>query len=364
MRNGKIGWGIIGYGVIGPHHAKAATNAPGAELVAVCDIDPARETKLREGEYDVPFYASHQEMFDHEPDLDAVSVCTPSGLHHQGAIAAAERGINVLSEKPLDIVLKNMDAMINACADAGVKLGCIFQKRTQPDYILAKKALDKGMLGQLVLGDCYQKYYRSPAYYKSAGWRGTWELDGGGALMNQAVHGIDSLLWLMGDVESVFSYSGTLLRDIEVEDTSISVVRFKNGAFGNVIGTTSVVPGQGCKTEIHGDHGTIRIGDGPLKCWTAELVDGAHKPEEIDLAQVLGGQNVDAENDGGPTVASDNTALSSDGHTIQVQDMCDAIVQDRDPMVPGPDARRAVELICAIYESWRTGAEVKLPLGG
>ncbi len=362
MRDGKLNWGIIGYGVIGPHHAKAATNAPGAELVAVCDVDPAREEKLRSDGYDVAFYPDHEAMFAAEPELDAVSVCTPSGLHHEGAIAAAQHGVNVLCEKPLDITLANMDAMIEACESASVTLGCIFQKRTQQDYILAKKAIYKGMLGPLVLGDCVQKYYRSPAYYLTAGWRGTWGLDGGGALMNQAVHGIDSLLWLMGDVASVFSYSGTLQRDIEVEDTSTSVVKFRNGAFGNITGTTSVVPGQGCRTEIHGANGTIVIGAGPLKCSIGKVADGAHKVEQVDLAAVFDETQADAEESGGPTTASDNTALSSDGHTIQLQDFCEAVKAGRPPMVPGREARKAVELILAIYKSWHTGAEVTLPL--
>jgi predicted dehydrogenase len=230
---------------------------------------------------------------------------------------------------------------------------------------LAKKAIDRGLLGKLVLCDSRQKYYRSPAYYKSAGWRGTWKLDGGGALMNQAVHGIDMLLWLMGDVESVFTYSGTFVRDIEVEDTSVSVVRFKNGAVGNIVGTTSVVPGQGCKTQIHGEKGSIVIGDGPLRCQIATLVKGTHKPEEIDLEKKLApkkakkkaGAAKDSEG-----VANDPKALSVRGHAIQINDFCKAIRGNRDPMVPGTEARKAVELILAIYKSWKTGKEVKLPL--
>jgi len=216
MRKGKIGFGIIGYGVIGPWHTRAMSLVPKAELIAVCDVDPSREKVLRKDGHTARFYTGHAEMLKKEPDLDAVCVCTPSGLHFQGAIAAARRGLHVMCEKPLDITLDHMDRMIEACDEAGVKLGCIFQKRTDPEYILARKAIGRGLFGKLVLGDCYQKYYRAPAYYKTAGWRGTWKLDGGGALMNQGVHGIDSLLWLMGEVDSVFSYSGTQVRDIEV----------------------------------------------------------------------------------------------------------------------------------------------------
>lgn len=363
MRKGKIGFGIIGFGVIGPWHARAIEMVGKSELIAVCDVDPKREKVLRELGSKAKFYTSHTEMLKNEPDIDAVSVCTPSGLHYQGAVAVAKRGLHVLSEKPLDITLAHMDKMIDACDKAGTKLACIFQKRTDPEHILVKRALKRNVLGKLVLGDCYQKYYRSPAYYKSAGWRGTWKLDGGGALMNQAVHGIDMLLWLMGEVESVFSYSGALVRDIEVEDTSVSVVRFKNGAFGNVVGTTSVVPGQGCKTQIHGEKGSILLGDGPMKCMIGKEVKGTHKAEEVDLVKRLrvkkssgAPKSVDA------AVANNPKALSVRGHAVQVEDLCNAILNDRDPMVPGREARKAVELILAIYKSWKSGKEVKLPL--
>ncbi len=358
----RIGWGIIGYGVIGPHHAKAVADTPEAELLAVCDVDPSREKVLRERGFKARFYTSHREMLRREPGVQAVSICTPSGLHHRGAIDAARAGRHVLTEKPMDITLANMDRMIEACDRAGVKLGCIFQKRTDTDNILARQALRRGLLGKLVLGDCHQKYYRSPAYFRSAGWRGTWKLDGGGALMNQAVHGIDLLLWLMGEVDSVFTYTDRLVRQIEVEDTSVSVIRFKNGALGNIIGATSVVPGMGCKTMIHGERGSIILGDGPVKCWTARLVKGKHEPQPVNLEEKFHRRKTGTDAYG--KLASDHTALSSDGHTRQVRDFCRAIRRNTEPMVPGPEARRAVELILAIYRSWKTRREVNLPLRG
>lgn len=359
----KIGWGIVGYGVIGKTHARAVTRAPDAELLAVCDINPACEKVLREQGYKTPFYGSLKEMLRQQPDIQAVSICTPSGLHYRGALEAARAGRHVLSEKPLDITLNNMDRMIDGCEKAGVKLGCIFQRRTQQVNILARQALRRKLLGKMVMGDCYQKYYRSPAYYRTADWRGTWKLDGGGALMNQAVHGIDLLLWMMGDVESVFTYSGTLVRKIEVEDTSVTVVRFKNGALGNIVGTTSVVPGQSCELMLHGERGSIFIKGDESRCYIGKEVKGVHKPEEITLEKLLGVKSA-----AGPakaktsSVASDNTALSLGGHTLQVQDLCQAIRRNREPMITGRDARRAVELILAIYRSWKTRKEVKLPL--
>lgn len=360
---GKIGFGIIGYGVIGPWHAKAISLAPDAELVAVCDIESKQEKKLRDGGFNVPFYTDARQMLKREPGIDAVCVCTYSGIHHRGAMLAAKQGRHVLCEKPLDVTLGHMDRMIDTCDAAGVKLACIFQRRTRPEGQLIREALKRRLLGKLLMGDCYQKYYRSPAYYRSAGWRGTWKLDGGGALMNQAVHGIDFLLWLMGDVESVFSYSGTLARKIEVEDTSLSVVRYKNGAVGNVVGTTSVVPAQGSSTHIHGDKGSINLSGSNLQCHTSKLVKGVHEVVEIDLAKELAAKpRPKAKKKGGRSVASDNTALSAGGHVAQVQDLCEAIMGDREPMVPGREARKAVELILAIYRSWKTRKEVKLPL--
>lgn len=366
MRKGKVGFAIIGYGVIGPTHAKGIAKAADAELVAVCDLDPKREKVVKEGGFKVPFYTDYKEMIRKEKDIDVVNVCTYSGVHYQSAVYAAKRGLNVLCEKPLDVTLPHMDKMIDACETNKVKLGCIFQKRTMADHILMKKAIDKRLLGKMVAGDCYQKYYRSPAYYKTAGWRGTWKLDGGGALMNQAVHGIDLLLWLMGDVESVFSYSDTLVRKIEVEDTSMSVVRFKSGALGNIVGTTSVVPGQGCRTELHGERGTITADGEALTCSIGKCVKGKHEPEEVDLAALLepskAKKTTTKKKAKGPTVASDNTAVGMQGHAAQVQDMAQAVLKNKQPMVTGVDARRSVELILAIYKSAKTRKEVKLPL--
>ena len=181
-----------------------------------------------------------------------VCVCTPSGNHGEVTIAAAEAGIHVLCEKPIEITDEKLTAMIDACRKHGVKLGGIFQRRTLPAAIKTREAIQSGKLGKMVLGDAYLKYYRSPEYYKSAGWRGTWELDGGGALMNQGIHGIDLITWMMGDVHSVVAKCGTLVRDIEVEDTAVAIVKYKNGAYGVIQGTTSVYPGLDTRFEVHG----------------------------------------------------------------------------------------------------------------
>lgn len=355
----SVGWGIIGYGVIGPTHSGAIEAAPDAHLVAVCDVDASREQALRDRGIDAPFYTSAEEMLAEEPDIQVVSICTPSGLHHEAAQAAANAGRHVFSEKPLDISLENMDRMIDTCAAKGVKLGCVFQRRVSRQAVLARKALADSLIGKPILGESSQKYYRSPAYYTSAGWRGTWNLDGGGALMNQGVHGIDLLVYLMGDVDSVFAYADTFARKIEVEDTASATVRFKNGAIGSIVGTTSVVPSHRIATDIHGDLGTIHLDDKGITAATSTIVDGVHQIEEVDLAsryQVQGEQEEEG------NVAADPTALSQSGHALLVQDMARAVIEDREPMIPGPEGRKGVELILAIYRSWKERKEISLPL--
>jgi predicted dehydrogenase len=353
MRKGKVGFAVVGCGVIGPWHAKAIQLAPKCELIALCDIETEKAQKLAAEYGNVPCYKDHRTMLKKEPDIDCVCVCVPSGLHWRIAVDAARAGRHVLSEKPLDITLRTMDRMIDACAAANVKLGCIFQSRTRGITKAARKIVREGKLGKLVLADCYQKFYRSPAYYKSAGWRGTWELDGGGALMNQGVHGIDQLLHVVGDVDTVTAHAAPLVRDIPVEDTAVAILQFRNGAFGVIEGTTSVTPGMSCRTELHGENGTLIFNDGGL-------VKYALAKERAGIAQDV--PLTIKEPEPSRSTASDPKALSVLGHMIQVKDMAQAILNDREPMVPGEEARKAVELILAIYKSARTGKTAKLPL--
>lgn len=277
------------------------------------------------------------------PELDAVCICLPSGQHAEAAIAAADAGKHILCEKPIDITLERIDRMLDAVERSGVKLGCVYQRRTMPEAIAARKAIQEGQLGRMVLGDAYLKYYRSPEYYRSAGWRGTWQLDGGGALMNQGVHGIDLLQWMMGDIASVFAYAAPLVRDIEVEDTAVVAVRFKNGAFGVIQGTTSVYPGQETRFELHGENGSLIFGDQGIQTWTVK--DGELARPEATTGTASG---------------SDPRNISLEGHRILIDDLIDAIHYDRAPMVDGREARKAVAVIMAIYESARTGQEVRL----
>lgn len=338
----KVRFGIIGCGVIAPWHARGITNTPEAELVAVCDVIEERAQKLSADLGGPAVYTDHIKMLE-EAGVDAVCVCVPSGLHGPVTIDAANYGKHVMCEKPVEITLPKIDAMIDACKQADVKLGVIFQRRTAPMWSKIKKAVDSGQLGKMVLGDAYLKYHRSQEYYDSGDWRGTWELDGGGALMNQGVHCIDLQRWIMGPVDTVYAQADHLVRNIEVEDTCCAVMKFKSGAFGVLQGTTSVV-GMNHKLEFHGDQGTICVDGESITKWKVPGQDEEPKDDDDTIG----------------SAASDPKAISTEGHAIQIRDLCLAIMENREPMVGGEEARKAVEVILAIYESARTGQPVKI----
>lgn len=345
----KVKWGIIGTGVIAPNHATAVTSSRYAELVAVCDVDVPKGKAFAEKWGGVAFFSDYKELLD-SGTVEAVSVCTPSGLHPEMTIEAARRGVHVLCEKPMGITLPQLDAMMAAVHESGIKLGVVFQRRTSPLSQQVREAVQGGALGQMVLGDAYLKYYRSPAYYRSADWRATWALDGGGALMNQGVHGVDLLLWIMGSpVKSVYAKAEAKVRDIEVEDTAIAILEFENGAYGMIEGTTSCNPGEPTTFALHGDRGTIIFGDQGLVRW-AVAPSRDVVAEDQDMKGDLGEATV--------VSTADPTAISRTGHQFQVDDLALAIREDREPFATGESGRKAVELILAIYESARTGREV------
>lgn len=337
-----IHFGIVGAGVISTFHARAISDNPRAELHAICDKSQDKAKQWAD-EYKAQHSFTNLNQMLQLKELDVVCICLPSGMHEEAAIAAANAGKHVFCEKPLDITLEKIDRIIEAVNRNKVKLGCVHQRRTMPEAIAARKAIQEGKLGRMVLGDAYLKYYRSPEYYESAGWRGTWQYDGGGALMNQGVHGIDLIQWMMGDIASVFAHTAALVRDIEVEDTAVVAVKFKNGAFGVIQGTTSVYPGQDTRFELHGENGSFIFGDQGIQTW--ELIEGTvERPDGSELTNP----------------GADPKNISLDGHRILIEDMIDSIIENKEPLINGPEARKAVAVIMAIYESSRTGKEVFL----
>lgn len=347
----KVRWGIIGAGVIAPNHATSIASSEYADLVAVADVDVPKAQAFAQQYGGVPVYADYREMLD-KAGVEAVSICTPSGLHAEMTIEAARRGVHVLCEKPMAITLEQIDAMMAAVDESGIKLGVIFQRRTSPLAQRAREAVRQGLLGQMVLGDAYLKYYRSPAYYKSADWRATWALDGGGALMNQGVHGVDLLLWMMDSpVKTVFAKAEAKVRDIEVEDTAVAIITFENGAYGVIEGTTSCNPGETTTFALHGEKGTVIFGDQGLVKWAvapSRDVVAENQPEMATAAEAA------------ITSSADPTAVTRSGHQFQVDDLAQAIREDREPFATGESGRKAVELILAIYESARAGKEVTM----
>ena len=354
----KIGFAIVGGGVIGPFHAQAIRAQPDARLVAVCDIVPGAAQKLA-AEYGAEAMTDLDALLARD-DIQVVDVCVPSGLHAEIGVRAARAGKHVICEKPIDITLAAADRLIAACREAGVQLQVISQHRFGAGMQRLKQAIDAGALGRLVMGNAEIFWYRAQSYYDSGGWRGTWALDGGGCLMNQGVHYVDLLRWAMGPVASVSAKMGTLAHArIEVEDAAVAVIQFANGAIGSLIGTTDAFPGYTCRLEIVGTEGSVILEDGEVRAWNvkAEVGEvGAYgRGKEARQDEVKAGKQ-------SGQGAADPAAISWGGHAYEVRDMIDAITTGRAVVLPGEEARNALELILAVYRSAETGREVKLPM--
>lgn len=328
----EIGFGIVSGGMIGKVHAEAINAIPGAKLVAVWSRDAARGQALA-AKYNAISYTDYAQFIAH-PGLDIVNVCSPSGLHLEHGRAAAAAGKHVLVEKPIEINLERADALIEACDEAGVKLGVIFQSRFLPMVQQMKAAIEAGKLGRLILGDAYVKWYRAPEYYADS-WHGTMALDGGGALINQAIHTIDLLRWMMGPVASAFALKQALrYPQIEAEDTLVGNLQFANGALGAVVATTSVKPGFKRRLEISGARGTIILDGDAISVWDIE----GELSEPRAAAQITDG-------------SSNPAAISTEGHRRQIEDMLHAVLEDRQPIINGHEGRKSLEVVMALYQA-------------
>src|SRR6186713_2446400 len=260
------GFGIVGCGMISSFHARAIADVRGAKLVA-CVSRRLQAAEQFAANHNCRAYADLNAMLA-DPKVSIVTIATPSGAHMEPAVAAARAGKHVIVEKPLEITLKKCDRMIEACEKACVKLGAIFPSRFHDSSVKIKKAIEGGRFGKLTLGDAYVKWFRTQEYYDSGAWRGTWALDGGGALMNQAIHSVDLLTWLMGPVVEIQANSATLAHvRIEVEDTVVATLRFANGALGVLEATTAAYPGYLKRVEVHGSEGSALLEEEDLKAW-------------------------------------------------------------------------------------------------
>ncbi len=349
----KMRFGIIGAGVIGPTHANAIRTLPDAELVAVADVIPERVHKMA-GTYGIHAYTDIQEMLDKE-QLDVVTVCTPSGMHGEHACMAMRSGRNVVVEKPMEIRRAAMDEMLKVQAEHKVKLAVISQHRFDAGSQQVHQLLEEEAFGKLVMGNALVPWWRSQGYYDSGAWRGTWELDGGGVLINQSIHSIDVLQWLMGRVKSIYAYTDTLTHHMETEDVAVAILRFANGALGTIAATTGAYPGTGIRIEIYGNKGTAIIEADELS-----YLHLARDDKEEVGAYGGGGKASKAEKAEQASAASNPAALSVNSHALQFADMIRAIRENGTPLVDGHAARHPVDIILGIYESARTGKEVTL----
>lgn len=350
----KHGFGIVGCGMIAEFHVRAINEIPGARVVAAWSRNPANGSKIAALAGDGCRIHDDLDRMLETPGLDVIAVCTPSGAHLEPALKAAAAGKHVVVEKPLEITLERCDRIIAACAVAQVGLCTIFPSRFAPANILLKRAVEAGRFGRLTMGDAHVKWWRTQAYYDSGGWRGTWALDGGGALMNQAIHNVDLLAWLMGDVQTVTALTATLAHErIEVEDAAVAALRFKNGALGVIEAATCAYPGLQKRIEIHGDQGSARVEQDDVTLWAFQNpAPGDDAIHAAVAARSLGNSG-----------ASDPRGISHEGHRAQLADFLDAIDAGRPPLVDGREGRRAVEIITAVYQSAQTRSPVDLPLG-
>jgi predicted dehydrogenase len=285
------------------------------------------------------------------PDVDVIIVTTPSGAHLEPAVAAAQAGKHVVVEKPLEITLERCDRIIDACEHHGVKLCTIFPSRFGDANQALKAAVAAGRFGRLTLGETTCKWWRPQSYYDDGGWKGTQALDGGGALMNQAIHNVDLLSWMMGPATHISGFTATLAHErIEVEDTAVACLRFANGALGIIEATTSVHPGLAKTIAVHGDHGTVVIEQDDVLRW--ELTP--EKPDDRIIKERF------AQKSGASGGASNPAAISHTGHARQLADFVRAIETGTAPAVDGREGRKAVEIILAIYRSAQTGRTIEL----
>lgn len=337
-----VRFGLIGCGRVAPRHAQSLIQLPETQLVSVADIREDRARRFS-AEYGAQAYTDYHDMLA-RPDIDAVTVCVPSGLHAQVAIDVLQAGKHVLVEKPIALNLADADRMIATARKAGLRLGVVLQNRYNSPVQQVRTLIDQGRLGKLYLGSVCVRWYRPQSYYED-GWHGTLSMDGG-ALMNQSIHHLDALQWFMGPVASVYAYTATLAHTMESEDVGVAVVRFRSGALATIEGSTLTWP-QNLEgsVAVFGEHGSVKVGGTALSRITLWKVDGELERE----AEILTGQRVDP-----PTVYGYS-------HREVIHDFARALLDGREPSTPGPEARKSLALVLAIYESARTGREVQLP---
>jgi UDP-N-acetyl-2-amino-2-deoxyglucuronate dehydrogenase len=336
-----VSFGIIGCGHIANKHAEQIEQIENARLAAVCDKIPEAMKPFVE-KYNTKAYKDLDDMLTNE-QIDVVCICTPSGLHAPLTIQAANAKKHIIVEKPIALTLEDADVMIKTCEENGVKLSVVHPNRFRPAVMELRKVMDQGMFGKLSHANATVRWNRNQAYYDQAPWRGTKSQDGG-VLMNQAIHNLDLLTWFMGDIDEVFSMDATRLRNIEAEDVSIGVVRFKNGTLGVVEAATTIYPTNFEESlSIFGEHGTVKIGGNTanyIKHWEIDWMNSEETQELINKIE--------------------KDPFGRPGHHWIIEDMIDAVENDRDPVITGEEGKKALQLVLALYQSAEINQTVKL----
>lgn len=333
-----VNFAIAGCGHIAAKHAQAIENIKIARLLAVCDTHASRTAPYRE-RYGAREYSDYRQLLQ-DPGVDVVCICTPSGLHAQMTIEAARVGKHVVVEKPMALRLEDADRMILECRQAGVKLAVVHPNRFKPAVQILKKALDEGRFGVLTHGNATVRWNRNQAYFDRDAWRGTRDMDGG-VLMNQAIHNIDLLQWMMGPVTEVFAYTTTRLRKIETEDVGVAVLKFASGALGVIEAAATLYPENLEETlAVFGETGTAVIGGVTASDLTTWRVVGYEDDEADRLKHAV------------------CNATAQPGHRVILEDMMLAVRTGRELLISGEDGRKALEVILAVYQSAATGRPV------
>ena len=342
-------FGIIGSGMIAKFHAKAIEAMAGSELHSVYSRNPKSAQAIAD-EFGCQA-SSDLDAFLADPELEIVTIATPSGAHLEPAVTAAKAGKHVICEKPLEVTTERVDQMAVAGQENGVTISGIFNRRFNPGLAALKRAVDAGRFGQISLADAYIKWYRDQDYYDSGQWRGTWELDGGGALMNQSIHAIDQLLYVAGPVKSVSASTATLAHErIEVEDTAVAILEFESGARGVIQGSTACwsKDGHSAEVQICGEKGSAFLADDKFRVWEFKEEDAEDERIRSELMITSGSKGIGA---------NDPSAIDFVGHQRNFEDVVNAIKENRTPLVDVSEARKAVALINAIYESARNQSQ-------
>jgi UDP-N-acetyl-2-amino-2-deoxyglucuronate dehydrogenase len=338
----KMRFVVLGTGNIAKKYVSAFAGIESGKLVGAVGTSEEKARSFAQ-ENGIEHWANNLKALLNKTDFEAVIIATPSGLHGDNTIEAANLKKHVLCEKPLDITLEKIDLMTQACQKADVKLGCAFQHRTFEHNRLAKEAITSGRLGRIFIANAFLKNFRSQQYYDSAGWRGTWGLDGGGPFIQQASHTIDLMVWILGPAKEVFARTATVAHNIEVEDMGHAIVRYENQEQGVIEASTVVKPGYPSRIEFHGEKGSIILTEEGILDW---CVEGMDSPNIIAASAASG--------------SKDPMAIGTAGHQMIIRDFIDAVRQNREPLASAPSARLCVELIAAIYQSAKTGKPVKL----